>query len=106
MELKDFIKSTIADIAQAVVELNQEQECTGLVVNPIPDNYVDNARVTEDRRVIQEIEFNLQVVASERSDMDGGVGIQVLKANVKSEEHQQRASEIRFSISVALPAIR
>lgn len=106
MELKEFIKTTIADIAQTVVELNREQSSTGLIVNPTPDNYIDNARVTGDGRNIQDIEFNLQVVAIEKSDLSGGLGIQVLKANMKSEEHQQTANEIRFSIPVALPTVR
>ena len=37
MELKDFIKGTISDIAMAIKELNDEVSDTGLLVNP--DNH-------------------------------------------------------------------
>lgn len=35
MELKDFIKGTISDIALAIKELNDEKAGIGLFVNPV-----------------------------------------------------------------------
>ncbi|WP_032557355.1 hypothetical protein [Bacteroides fragilis] len=67
MELKDFIKGTISDIAMAIKELNNEVSNTGLLVNP--DNHeqdkAGNSSFIGDGRIIKDIEFNLSLSASD-----------------------------------------
>lgn len=103
MELKDFIKGTIKDISVAITELNEEMADSGLMVNPIADNPVDNIRYAADGRIVQDIDFNLQVSASEKMDTGGGIHINVLKAGVNNVTDNATVSTIHFHISVALP---
>ena len=104
MELKDFIKTTVSDIAGAVTELNAELGCTGLQVNPLQDNHVGGTRYNCDGQQIQDIEFNLQITAIEKSEAGGGLKINVLKADMSKGSSDQTVSSIRFSLSVVLPS--
>ena len=73
MELKDFIKGTISDIAMAIKELNNEVSNTGLLVNP--DNHeqdkAGNSSFIGDGRIIKDIEFNLSLSASDITEAGG-----------------------------------
>ena len=101
MELKDFIKGTISDIAMAIKELNDEVSDTGLLVNP--DNHeqdkAGNSSFIGDGRIIKDIEFNLSLSASDTTEAGGGLKINVLRAGISNET----VSTIRFSIPVVFP---
>lgn len=103
MELKDFIKATIKDISNAVSELNDEMKDTGLQVNPLFDSAPHGYRFTEDGATIQEIDFKLQVSASEKTEAGGGFYINVIKAGANTESGNSTVSTLEFQISVALP---
>jgi len=105
IELKDFIKGTISDIALAIKELNEENADIGLLVNP--NNY-DQIRTNEysligDGRLVKDIEFNLSISASDTTEAGGGLKINVLKAGISNETNNSTVSTIRFSIPVVLP---
>ena len=106
MELKDFIKGTISDIAMAIKELNDEVSDTGLLVNP--DNHeqdkAGNSSFIGDGRIIKDIEFNLSLSASDTTEAGGGLKINVLRAGISNETNNSTVSTIRFSIPVVFPA--
>lgn len=104
MELKDFIKGTIADISQAIEELNNDFGDSGLVVNPDPDSHIDGTVYYSDSRVIQNIDFNLSISVSDTKEKGGGVKINVLNAGINSEVNNRSVSTIKFSIPVVFPA--
>ena len=85
MELKDFIKATIKDISNAVSELNDEMKNTGLQVNPSFYSAPNGYKYTEDGANIPEINYKLQVSASEKSEAGGGFHINVIKAGANTE---------------------
>lgn len=105
MELKDFIKGTISDIAIAIKELNDEKSDIGLLVNPNNyDKIVKNElSMIGDGRVTKDIEFNLSISASDTIEAGGGLKINVLKANINNETNNSTISTIKFSIPVVLP---
>lgn len=104
MELKEFIKATIRDISEAVTELNEEMNDTGLLVNPVPDTPDDNAVYIADGRVIQQIDFNVSVTASDRTEKGGGLKVYVANADLNKQTGHEATSTISFHIKVALPA--
>lgn len=104
MELKDFIKTTIRDISEAVTELNEEMAETGLVVNPIPDNHESGMVYDKDGRWMQKIEFNLTVTSSERTEAGGGLKVYIAKAGVNNEMGNEATSSLHFHVTVALPS--
>ena len=81
MELKDFVKGTISDIALAIKELNDEKSNIGLLVNP--NNY-DQIKANEflfigDGRLVKDVEFNLSISASDTTEAGGSLKINVLR---------------------------
>lgn len=105
MELKDFVKGTISDIALAIKELNDEKSNIGLLVNP--NNYdqvkADKYSFIGDGRLVKDIEFNLSISASDTTEAGGGLKINVLKAGISNETNNSTISTIRFSIPVVFP---
>ena len=104
MELKDFIKGVISDIALATKELNEEYSDTGLLVNPA--NCHDIAKglsETGDGRMVRDIEFNLVISASNTTNAGGGLKINVLRAGIDNEVNNSTISTIKFSAPVAFP---
>jgi hypothetical protein len=105
MELKDFVKGTISDIALAIKELNDEKSNIGLLVNP--NNY-DQIKANEflfigDGRLVKDVEFNLSISASDTTEAGGSLKINVLKAGISNEANNSTVSTIRFSIPVVFP---
>lgn len=106
MELKDFIKGTISDIAIAIKELNNEKSDMGLLVNPNNyDRIIKDEYSIGDGRVVKDIEFNLSISASDTTEAGGGIKINVLKAGINNETSNSTVSIIKFSIPVVLPGI-
>ena len=103
MELKDFIKTAIKDISDAVTELNEEMSDNNLIVNPIPDNHESGMVYTEDGRWVQRIDFDLSVATSEKTEAGGGVKIHVIKAGLNNETSTESTNSLHFHITVALP---
>ena len=104
MELKDFIKGTISDIALAIKELNAEHGSDGLLVNPRGCYSIPNAFAsTADDRLVKDMEFNLSIGASDTTEAGGGLKINVLKAGISNETNNSTISTVRFSIPVAFP---
>lgn len=117
VELKDFIKATLLDIASAIKEAQQEAP-TGAIVAPviskhgqeIPDVYWDDDHGVS---IVSFIEFDVAVSASSgssRSD-DKAIGIQVIEAvlgfaqkeHASESDSSQNISRIKFSVPIVYP---
>lgn len=106
MELKDFIKGTISDIALAINELNEEYRDKGILVNPANCHDISKGvSETGDGRLIRDIEFNLVISASNTTSAGGGLKINVLKAGIDNQINNSTLSTIKFSVPVAFPGI-
>ena len=111
MELKEFIKSTIKQIAESVDELNQEFEGKQTFVNPtnikgIGDKpYVPFAFTDYN---VTNIDFDLSVDVENKEGTTGKVGVlaSVIGVGVSSTEGrvQHSESKVRFTIPVILPS--
>lgn len=111
MELKEFIKSTIKQIAESVDELNQEFDGKQTFVNPtnikgvresphVPFAFTDYN--------VTNIDFDLSVDVENKEGTTGKVGVlaSVIGVGVSSTEGrvQHSESKVRFTIPVVLPS--
>lgn len=111
MELKDFIKSAITQIAESVEELNLEFEDKKVVVNPTSANGIRDIPmiVTHAKSYnITNIDFDLSVVAESNEGNSGKVGVlaSVIGIGISSSEAKTQHSEskLKFSLPVMLPS--
>ena len=111
MELKEFIKSTIKQIAESVDELNQEFDGKQTFVNPTnikgigEKPYVPFAFTDYN---VTNIDFDLSVDVENKEGTTGQVGVlaSVIGVGVSSTEGrvQHSESKVRFTIPVILPS--
>lgn len=111
MELKEFIKTAIGDITDAVSELQADLK-NGAIVNPSLPHAIANSTVNDPdegnvNKRISNIDFDVALTVGESGTTEGGgmVGIQILSAKIggESKSHTENVSRIAFSIPVVLP---
>ena len=112
MELKDFIKTTINEIALGIKEAQEDAGTTGILVNPAGvaisekgDKYLRQ----EGFRYIQELEIKVAVSVAEGKGKKASLGVVAgifnAGGSVTGEETNNSVSVIRFTVPLALPVM-
>lgn len=108
MELKDFIKTAISDITEAVSELQEELK-NGTIVNPslTQEEHGKSLVVDNEVRMMERLNFDIAVTATEATELNGNAkaGISVFGAKVGAEnkERTENVSRLTFSLPLVLP---
>lgn len=120
MDLKDFIRETIVQIARGIEEANGDLDNSDAMVNPI---YMDldsasvdssgrtkirtNAYPNPDSRVVHNVEFDVAVVAERVKEGSGGAKLSIASVGIGGEgrmaSNDKSESRIRFSIPIVFP---
>ena len=114
MELKEFIKTAITDITEAVSELQSELN-NGAIVNPTLPNPIALKTLTVDDEIrpIEQLAFDVAVTATEASvwhkasGIDGsakaGISIFGAKIGTESSAKTENVSRLTFSVPIVFP---
>lgn len=107
MELKEFIKTAITDITEAVSELQSELN-NGAIVNPTLPNPIALKTLTVDNEIrpIEQLAFDVAVTATEASGIDGSAkaGISIFGAKIGTESSAKTdVSRLTFSVPIVFP---
>jgi hypothetical protein len=118
MNLRDFIRETLTEIADGVAEADEKVAARGGAVNP--RNVVTNKSgegpygfCIEDRKAkyhpaVESIEFDVVVSAAEGKETKGGIGVHVGAIGIgsagKSDQASSSQSRIKFRIPMLLPS--
>ena len=108
MELKEFIKTAITDITEAVSELQSELN-NGAIVNPTLTNPIALKTLTVDNEIrpIEQLAFDVAVTATEASGIDGsakaGISIFGAKIGTESSAKTENVSRLTFSVPIVFP---
>lgn len=111
MDIKDFVKESLIQIAESINEVNKE---LGERSTYIPSGDINGEGVLftvikgKETRHFLKIEFDLAVTVSQEQNTSGGGGLSIASfANmgVKSEDKdgKEEISRIKFMIPMALP---
>lgn len=111
--LKDYIKSVLQQISEAINECNSEHIYSKhMLVNPTLKNaelsdgenwYVVNPK-DKTRSRIENVEFETALTASKSNGIDGGVSIMALKLGGTKHSDYDNANKVRFTIPVVFPS--
>lgn len=112
MELEEFIKQSLVQIVNAIVEAQREVSGKGASVNPsglrLKQEQVKGHSVTNDGNVTQHIEFDVAVTSTEGTGSKGGIGVVAgvfaLGTQGQSSESMQAVSRLKFTIPILLPS--
>ena len=111
MELKDFIKTALTDITDAIKELQDELK-NGAIVSPSMPNAIAYTTIVDPvniniNRPISKIDFDVAITVGNTDKVggDGKIGIQILSAKIGNENvaHSENVSRMTFSIPIVLP---
>ena len=112
MDIKDFVKESLMQIAESINEANVELKDKGTYI-PSGDIVGEEElfsviRDSETRHFVK-VEFDLAVTVSQKHGTSGGGGLSIASlANVgikdEEKESKEEISRIKFMIPMALPA--
>lgn len=109
MELQLFIKETLVQIANGLIDAQNELKEKDFHINPLSYNEYELSRVdaVNSFRKTQKIKFRVQLEVSESEGTQKGFGakINVFRANIDSEEKtkSQSTTELEFEVPVSFP---
>ena len=110
MELKDFIKATLSQIAAGIIEAQKETKDTGVIINPSDlayDSKGEKYLRPGGNRYVQDIEFNIDVAVSQTKENSTGLivveGLNYGETPGSRDAKNSYVSTIKFKIPVALP---
>ena len=121
MDLATFIKESLVQIARGIEGANEALADTSAKVNPrgiMPSpkgdtkfyGYLNENDPKKYLRVVQEIEFDVAVYASEGTETKGGIGIMVgaigLGSQGKSQAGSTSESRLKFTVPMVLPVAK
>lgn len=111
MELKEFIKTTLTQVANGVLEAQSEMESSDMVINPgglASNSSGEKYLRTDGWRYVQDIEINVAVTAIQIEGEKAGIGIVTGflsgGAQATNDLTNQTMSTVKFNIPVALPS--
>lgn len=110
MDVQTFVTETLIQICNGVTEAANRLAETDAIVSPsgiAADEH--NMYVHEGyRRIVQNVEFDVAVTATEGKGTEGGIGLMVgaigLGSKGRSDRESSSTSRIRFNVPVSLPA--
>jgi hypothetical protein len=111
MELKDFIKETLIQIAEGISEAQEVLEDTDCVINPrdIKSEGYDHVVIKNKRHILQRVNFNIALASTSNSEDKAGIGVMLgafgLGGNHTSSDGNTSNTNISFSVPVAFPSV-
>lgn len=116
MELKDFVRESLVQISTGISEASEALKDTDAHINPKnvyvnADNRQNYGRLMRDKTyypVVELVEFDVVVHASEGTETNGRIGVSIgsigFGAGGKSQELNKSESRIKFKVPVTFPS--
>jgi hypothetical protein len=109
MDLKEFIKTTISSISEAILESQEELQQKGVIVNPEKTEIGKTGERllrSDGWRYVQELDFDILVGVEEKQNGDGKgelkvAGLLAIGGGISEENLSKNQNRIKFSIPVA-----
>ena len=102
MELKDFIKNTLVEIATGVKEAQEATKELGATVNPeVIDSKSGNKSVSKEN--VGSVEFNVAVTATDEANAGASIKVAIFNAGGGLKEINTSVSTISFKVPIVLP---
>lgn len=114
MELRDFIKESLIQIVQGVADAQSSligNNCLGSVSPEIRNSRStlesSGALLTAEGALVQTVEFDVSVAATEGTGTKGSIGVVVgilgLGSQGQSSQSSSNTSRLKFSVPISLP---
>lgn len=111
MELKEFIKCTLIDIAEGIRSAQEEGLKFGAIINPqrSKNELNENIKIKDEHYTIQNIEFEVGLTIIEGTEKKSGIGVSLgtieLGKNAKKEGNNTSVNNIKFIVPMVMPSV-
>lgn len=116
MNLKDFVSESLVEIMEGVSDAQKRVGSSSGEIVPHVNNIFTQTQTggtnsaigwTEEGELVQSVEFDVAVTASDGTETKGGIGVVAgifaLGSQGKSHENNQSISRLKFIVPVSLP---
>lgn len=108
MDLKEFIKETISQISDAIVDLNEQKDGSRLIVNPTSTNGNDMITKLDGNSYKQTtLHYNIALTVSDEGSSGGKIGVLGgwfgASADAASKNQSQALTSLAFRLDVLFP---
>ena len=108
MELKDFIKQTIEQIVDGVVEAQTNIKDKGANINPVNFPYTKDGKHNHSKYSIpQEVIFDIGLTSTEKNGSSERIGVFLGSINLGKKNNDSTeavaVTKVRFSVPLSLP---
>lgn len=109
MELKDFVKETVAQIVQGVVEAQALIKMHGAEINPKRVQFKEAGQFnSHNSGKPQYVEFDVGLTSTQKAGSSEGIGVFLGSVNLGKKNdgstEQTAVSRIKFSLPLVLPS--
>lgn len=108
MELQEFIKNTLVQITNGVIDAQNELKDTGCLINPVGhitgEKNMDYGQYGT--RNVQKIKMNVVLEVNESEGSSKGIGVaKVLNAGINTDKasSNSQVTSVEFEIPIAFP---
>ena len=104
MDLKDFIKSAVAQIVEGMVAAQADAAVHGATLNPAPDRgRKDEPQQAAPGGRVSVIAFDVAITAVEGAGAEGGAQLRVAGVGSDRKAASEHVTRLQFSLPIALP---
>jgi hypothetical protein len=111
MELQEFIKTTLVQITNGIIDAQNELKDTGCLINPEGFS-LDGGQIKQgyknEYRSIQKVRMHISVNVLENSGNKSTIGLaKIINAGINSEQtySNENITTIEFNVPIALPVM-
>ena len=120
MELKEFVKASLCQIAEGILEASEALKRTNAIVNP--DNIIVNSDQSQaygrtrpprenvppsDSRIVEKVDFDVAISVQEGTTTNAGIKVAIMSVGLgaggESKANTGSESRIKFSIPMVFP---
>jgi hypothetical protein len=108
MELKEFIKQSVIDIIDSIIDLNKEMQERGAFISPRHARYKSDNKgyCDEAEAFVHEVEFNVMIENVAEKTKGGALCIKVISGSIGDTDKNIQGTNLKFSIPVIYPTFK
>ncbi|WP_149142625.1 hypothetical protein [Gemmobacter caeruleus] len=107
MDIKEFVKESLSGIINATIELQQEFEAKGVVINPPASDasgqVFEADSISYTHRRVENVEFDVAVTAAGETSGGGKAGIRIAILDASLDGTHARRSEAVSRVKFTIP---
>lgn len=102
MELKEYIKETLSQIVDGIIESQKMAEERGALI--APEGYQFKGKGSfGDLVCVESVDFEVSIEVKEKTEAKGGIKSSIIEVFAGKSDNQENCNKVLFSIPIVYP---